>query len=63
MLRFTALLAAAVTLAGGAPAAAPFAGPRPWLAPGPIAARVQALMAQMTNEEKAMQLVYECASS
>ena len=58
LLRYAALLAAAACCA-----AAPFAGPRPWLAPGqPIAARVQALMAQMTNEEKAMQLVYECAT-
>jgi hypothetical protein len=36
---------------------------RPWLAPGqPIAARVDALMAQMTDDEMASQLLYDCAN-
>ena len=35
---------------------------RTWLAPGaPIDSRVRALMAQMSADEKAMQLLYECA--
>ena len=37
---------------------------RPWLAPGqPIAVRVAALMAQMTDEEKSKQLLYDCANN
>jgi beta-glucosidase len=37
---------------------------RPWLAPGqPIAARVATLMAAMTDEEMASQLLYDCAGN
>jgi beta-glucosidase-like glycosyl hydrolase len=70
------LLLAASAHAGGRRRAAGALPPRPthavpppvplaqraWLAPGqPIDARVRALLAVMTPDEKAMQLVYECA--
>ena len=59
---FRALIACA--LLHTTSAAGRYAGPRPWLAPGQsIDARVRALMAQMTDEEKSQQLVYECVAS
>lgn len=65
---------AASVAAAGAAASAPLPPPppspphslaaRPWLAPGqPIAARVAALLAAMTLEEKAAQLQADCSSS
>jgi beta-glucosidase len=57
------LVAAAATAAAAAATAGDIHAPshRPWLAPGqPIAARVASLLAEMTLEEKAMQLNYEC---
>jgi beta-glucosidase len=78
LLLLLALLGLCLTHAGGRrravgalPPAATHAAPppvplsqRPWLAPGqPIDARVRALLAAMSPDEKAMQLMYECAGS
>lgn len=78
LLLLLALLGLCLTHAGGhrrargaLPPAATHAAPppvplsqRPWLAPGqPIDARVRALLAAMSPDEKAMQLMYECAGS
>ena len=59
-------LAAAAAVACAGAGAGFGAGPaaRPWLAPGqPIAARVAALLAQMTPQEKLSQLQYWCPQS
>jgi beta-glucosidase len=64
MRRTAALVAAAAATAATTIAAAARGGAsaaRPWLTPGqPIAARVASLLAEMTLEEKAMQLNYNC---
>ena len=49
--------AASIVLAASPPAH------RPWLAPAPIAQRVSLLLAAMTDEEKAQQLLYDCAGN
>jgi beta-xylosidase len=58
------LVAAVAGAAAAAPSLPHTLEARPWLAPGqPIAARVAALLAAMTLEEKAAQLAADCSSS
>ena len=60
----TLLLLFASAAAAAAPSLPRTLAARPWLAPGqPIAARVSALLAAMTLEEKAAQLAADCSST
>jgi beta-xylosidase len=60
----TAVAAAAAAATAPAPALPHTLAARPWLAPGqPIAARVSALLAAMTLEEKAAQLAADCSGT